>query len=73
MAYDSRRHRIVLSDVPEGGPTNGTWEYRYASDWPDEQCTGGADEDGDGLTDCADPDCDNLPCQGGFCSNGTCQ
>jgi cysteine-rich repeat protein len=73
LAYDSRRRRIVLSDVSEGGPTNGTWEYRYRGDWPDEVCTEGVDEDGDGLTDCADPDCDELPCAGGFCTSGTCQ
>jgi hypothetical protein len=73
MVYDWRRRRIVLSDVPDGGPTNGTWQYRHGSDWPDEHCTGSADEDGDGLVDCADPDCDDMPCDTGFCSNGTCQ
>jgi hypothetical protein len=26
---------------------------------PVEQCTNGVDDDGDGLVDCADPDCDN--------------
>ena len=73
MAYDSRRQRVLLSDVTDGGPTNGTWQYRYTSDWPEESCSEAADEDGDGLSDCADPDCEDLPCDGGFCSGGSCQ
>jgi len=35
---------------------------------PDEICTGGVDEDGDGKTDCDDPDCASTSgCQVGFC------
>ncbi|MBI5544296.1 MAG: hypothetical protein HY901_10430 [Deltaproteobacteria bacterium] len=39
-------------------------------------CGGGADDDGDGLTDCLDPDCAFQPCQGagpGLCDDqGAC-
>jgi len=41
-----------------------------------EICTGGADEDCDGLTDCTDADCASLPicALAGFCNNnGTCE
>lgn len=30
------------------------------------------DKDLDGLTDCADPDYESLPCNGGICSGGVC-
>jgi hypothetical protein len=73
MAYDSRRRRVVMSDVPGGGAHNGTWAYWLASDWPDELCDNGADDDSDDLVDCADEDCDGLPCDGGNCAGGTCQ
>lgn len=41
--------------------SNDTWEYAWRSPWPDELCTGGVDDDGDGLTDCDDPDCAFAP------------
>ena len=44
-----------------------------------EDCTDGVDNDGDGLADCADPDCNGTPCDDGdacttgdTCSNGAC-
>ena len=44
-----------------------------------EDCTDGVDNDGDGLVDCADPDCNGTPCDDGdacttgdTCSNGAC-
>lgn len=73
MAYDARRHRLLMSDVPGGGAVNRTWVYWLASDWPDEICDNAGDDDGDDLVDCADEDCDGLPCDGGRCSSGTCQ
>ena len=43
--------------VGGGGPTT-------------ENCTNGTDDDGDGLIDCADPDCANNPACGGGGGNG---
>jgi len=44
--------------VPEAGHCRDTGAV--------EACVGGADEDGDGLVDCDDPDCDGTPsCDGG--------
>lgn len=41
---------------------------------PTEVCDNGADDDGDDLRDCADPDCNGLACQPGglTCSGGVC-
>jgi len=40
------------------------WSIRPTSDWTDEYCEISGDEDRDGLTDCADPDCILAPpCQ----------
>jgi hypothetical protein len=36
-------------------------------------CDNGFDDDLDGLTDCADPDCNTLLCDGGTCISGNCQ
>ncbi|MBF5042999.1 hypothetical protein FGE12_11445 [Aggregicoccus sp. 17bor-14] len=37
----------------------------------EQACTGGADEDGDGLADCADPDCQGASCgEGCLCDAG---
>lgn len=50
-----------------------TWAYRYGSNWPDEICFGQADEDGDGLTDCEDLDCDGRTCDTAkVCVDGAC-
>jgi len=72
MAFDSLRRRVLISAVPPGGPVTNTWVYQLTSLWPDELCQGG-DDDGDGLTDCADPDCEGFSCAGGTCGGGTCQ
>jgi len=53
-----------------------TWRLRTESTpaWPDEQCDNATDDDGDLLVDCADPDCDGLPCGvGQRCVSGSCQ
>jgi hypothetical protein len=40
---------------------------------PETTCGNGFDDDGDGLADCADSDCDNQACfSGQSCSMGTC-
>src|SRR5690606_15610969 len=40
---------------------------------PEAACDDGADEDGDGATDCADADCAGRPCAGGgVCALGAC-
>lgn len=47
------------------------WRFQYASATPDETCTDGADNDGDGLVDCADPDCAQVNlCLGDGCRSG---
>ena len=76
LVYDSRERELVLFG---GGETSDlssrqTWTYRYESNWPDEDCTSGGDEDGDQLVDCADPDCDGQPCDAwSICVNEVCQ
>lgn len=41
---------------------------------PREACDNGLDDDGDGLGDCADPDCEGAPCLAGglTCQSGAC-
>jgi cysteine-rich repeat protein len=39
---------------------------------PEPECTDGADNDCDGLVDCADPDCAIYPICGGPCGDGIC-
>ncbi|MDY0003596.1 MAG: hypothetical protein RBU30_20020 [Polyangia bacterium] len=40
---------------------------------PDERCDNQEDDDGDGLSDCADPDCEGRACgQGLACASGVC-
>ncbi len=56
--------RLTLPPIPappDGGPAV-------------EVCDNGADDDGDGLNDCADPECDGKSCQPGglTCGGGTC-
>jgi hypothetical protein len=46
---------------------------RYTSQWPDEQCDNGVDDDSDSEVDCADPDCEGKVCGGGqICRGGAC-
>ncbi len=55
---------------------NLTWLLRTEASppYPDEQCDNGVDDDQDELADCADPDCEGLPCGSGqTCDAGTCQ
>ena len=55
-----------------GGATGGT-ATGGASPGGETECADGLDDDGDGLVDCADPDCDAAPvCQGPveICTNG---
>jgi len=79
MTYDSARRRVVLFGGAKGTSSGGhpmiwdTWEYHWTSDWPDELCDNGADDDSDGATDCVDPDCEGKPCGGGVCSGGVCR
>ncbi len=53
--YDSWRG-VTVQFGGYGNP-EGTWLHAYWSDHPDERCDNGTDDDEDGLTDCADPDC----------------
>jgi hypothetical protein len=66
MVYDAARRCVVLFGGWNSGTWFGdTWEYRWDSEWPDESCDNAADDDLDGLTDCADPDCDGPTCDEG--------
>jgi hypothetical protein len=65
-----RRHGHSMSPLPDGSGVlvlggllnNGTataeaWRLRWSSERPHELCTLDADNDGDGLAGCRDPDC----------------
>ncbi len=40
---------------------------------PETLCANGFDDDGDGLADCADPDCDGRTCSQGVCTGRQCR
>ena len=65
IAYDSTRRRLVLFGGEYFGTgyvyRSDTWEYYLQSQWPDENCANGQDDDTDGLVDCDDPDCIGAP------------
>jgi cysteine-rich repeat protein len=76
IAYDARWRGLVVfsgSGRFADGVHPDTWVFRLTSSLPDEACANGADDDGDGLSDCADPDCDGKPCATGVCAGGVCQ
>ncbi len=64
---------VLFGGEDSSGYVNDTWRYRWDSGWPDEDCAAAGDEDADGLADCADPDCEGMPCATGQCQGGTCQ
>jgi hypothetical protein len=73
MAYDVARRKVVLFGGHDAADLfSDTWTYGFDSSFPDELCYNGIDDDGDGLFDCADPDCTLWPsCQPGeLCANG---
>ncbi|HEY4177253.1 MAG TPA: DUF4215 domain-containing protein [Kofleriaceae bacterium] len=59
LVYDANRKLIILHG---GDPQNDTWELVFRSTLADENCAMTGDEDGDGLANCADPDCSDAPC-----------
>lgn len=71
MASDAARGGVALFGGYDGSYLGDTWLYRYGSMAPDEICGSAFDEDGDGLIDCDDPDCDYFPtcwaCGDGLC------
>jgi hypothetical protein len=72
--YDRERQcHVLFGGVTPDGMSNETWLLRWESSWPDESCDNGSDDDGDGLIDCADPDCEARRCTGGMCAQGSCQ
>ncbi len=70
IAYDSTRRRVVFA----GRRPFDTWEFSYSSTTVDEVCSRGEDEDGDGLVDCEDLDCEGRACGPGAmrCTEGAC-
>ncbi len=54
--YDEQRGHILLET--EIGTM---WKFSWQSAWPDETCQPSSDSDKDGLSHCADPDCDAHP------------
>ncbi len=79
-------HCGVLFDggVPDAGATDGGNDAgadagvdpdagQHGCFPPEHACANGLDDDGDGLVDCADPDCDGQTCfSGTTCTNRTC-
>jgi len=75
LVYDEKEREVVLfgGGNSSANPSNETLAYYYDSNWPEEVCHGGVDEDGDELIDCADPDCDGDPCgAASVCTAGEC-
>lgn len=72
VTFDRDRDALLMT---HGSPNDDTWELRYVSDTPDEICGNDEDDDGDGLEDCADPDCEDRGCAPGgeVCRSGTCE
>lgn len=66
MRGDSRRgdgcSPTCQIEVCDEGPQNSDIvpdaSFQHGSQWPEEICNSGQDIDGDGDTDCADPDCE---------------
>ena len=74
-AYDGANQRIAIFGGMSGPALNELWFFQYASQWPDEICDNGLDDDTDTVTDCADPDCDGKPCgtnPNRVCQGGSC-
>ncbi|MDX9999665.1 MAG: kelch repeat-containing protein [Polyangia bacterium] len=73
-SFDPELRGVVLSGGSDGVSVYyaDVWRYRFDSLFTDERCDNGSDDDGDGLADCADPDCEGLACQDGLCSGGSC-
>ncbi len=58
--------------VPDAGAGDGG--PRFGCYAPEAACGNGLDDDGDGLADCLDADCEGLTCASGTtCSNRSCQ
>ncbi|MEW5743452.1 MAG: MopE-related protein [Myxococcota bacterium] len=59
-----------LDGGPDGGPDAGQVRGCFP---PESECANGADDDGDGLVDCADLDCDGRTCfSGTMCAGRVC-
>ncbi len=76
--YDATLRGILVFGTCPSSPYSAPcsdvlWLYRVESEWPDEECGNGADDDEDGAVDCADPDCEALRCDGGRCAGGVCR
>jgi hypothetical protein len=70
MAYDPERDVLVLHG---GDPRIDTWELRFRSVGALEVCAAVGDEDDDGVTGCADPDCADATCAPGrICRASAC-
>ncbi len=58
--YDPRRRAVIYAGGIGHAPGE-VWEFSFWSAHPDENCTDGADNDGDVLIDCDDLDCAHHP------------
>ncbi len=85
VTYDTVHGELLMfGGRALGTYDNSTWRYQYLSgSYPPDRCVAGEDTDGDGLVDCADPDCwgrCSPSCPPGttcdptrpFCGDGTC-
>jgi hypothetical protein len=72
LVFDTWRRQLVTFG---GQPfSQDTWIFEYVSNFPEEVCGDGQDNDGDLLSDCEDLDCRGRPCDhlGRFCEAGAC-
>jgi len=75
-AFLPQRRGIILfggnSNPAETILLGDQWILRPGNSLPDERCHDGGDDDGDGATDCADPDCESRACRTGTCVAAVC-
>ncbi len=71
VVWNAWRRELVAFGGYQGTVLGDTWTLGFSSPEPDENCQNGNDDDGDGLGDCADPDCAPLVFCAPACADGT--